>query len=330
MDVGGTSTRAVVVADDGTCLGYGHAGSGNPTASGLDAAAAAIAAASRAALDDAGLAPADVALGYAGIAGAGGSLAASLRAALAASDVPVPFHVEGDLLATYWSGTLEPSGYVLVAGTGAVAARIVDGRLADRRDGLGWLLGDRGSGFWIGLRGVRTALAAIDGRGPRSELVDRVLAELGVGPADDAWGDDRLAVLNRVVEDLYRLRPADLARFAPAVFAAADAGDDHAGSIVRAAVDELADTLIRCLAPGVGGPVVVGGSVLARRPEMVAGVVDRLTDAGAGADVVTVADGLLGAAVLALRRIGVTVERRLHARLLDAIAATRRHRREDR
>ncbi|GAA3757438.1 hypothetical protein GCM10023082_60430 [Streptomyces tremellae] len=44
-------------------------------------------------------------------------------------------------------------GLVLIAGTGAVAARIADRAVAATSDGNGCLLGDACSGFWIGPQG---------------------------------------------------------------------------------------------------------------------------------------------------------------------------------
>ena len=48
-----------------------------------------------------------------------------------------------------------------MAGTGAVAGRIVGGELRERRDGWGWLLGDEGSGFWLGREAVRATLTRL-------------------------------------------------------------------------------------------------------------------------------------------------------------------------
>ncbi|WP_162942153.1 N-acetylglucosamine kinase [Desertimonas flava] len=323
VDVGGTSTRATVVAGDGRALGYGVAGSGNPTASGVESAAAAIVSASRAAMQQAGVAVEDVDVGVAGIAGAAGALGARLRAALADAALTTSFSFEGDLLATYWSGTLEPCGYVLVSGTGAVAARVVDGRLAAVRDGLGWLLGDRGSGFWIGRRVIRAVLAMLDHRRPPTVLADLVLADLGVDPSEDPWEHGRTLVLSETTDRLYQLRPADLARFAPIAFAAADAGDDYARQIVSDAVRELSVTILGVVEPDVVGPFVFGGSVLANRPAMVAGVEDGLCRAGLDPAVTTVDDGLVGAAVLALRRGGVDVGRAVHERIRTSLALLR-------
>ncbi len=42
IDAGGTSTRAVIVDSSGRCLGYGRAGSGNPTSAGITSAVAAV------------------------------------------------------------------------------------------------------------------------------------------------------------------------------------------------------------------------------------------------------------------------------------------------
>ena len=96
------------------------------------------------------------------------------------SALDAPLVHESDLLATYCSGTHRPDGYAVVAGTGAGAIRLERGRQVAVADGLGWLLGDEGSGFWIGHRVVRAALADLDGRGPATGLTPLVLARLGV------------------------------------------------------------------------------------------------------------------------------------------------------
>ena len=61
-----------------------------------------------------------------------------------------------------------------------VAARVGDGRVDATCDGVGWLLGDRGSGFWIGHRVVRAAAAALDESGAPTTLVELVLTEVGI------------------------------------------------------------------------------------------------------------------------------------------------------
>src|SRR5436305_8154 len=71
---------------------------------------------------------------------------------------------------TVLSEALPPSA----AGTGAGAAVIDDGALVRRADGYGWLVGDEGSGVWIGTEAVRAALRAYDGRGAPTTLAESV------------------------------------------------------------------------------------------------------------------------------------------------------------
>ena len=180
---------------DGRCLGHGRSGSGNPISSGPHVAAASLRAAAEQALAAAGL-PGS-AVGSTSVAMAGGSrvaeddeVAATIRGALVAAGVHASLAVEPDLLALYFSGTHEPSGYALVAGTGAAAVRVVDGEVAATCDGLGWLLGDGGSGFWIGREVVRAVCADLDGRGPGTALTPLLLE---AAPADDAPPPSRVA-----------------------------------------------------------------------------------------------------------------------------------------
>lgn len=80
---------------------------------------------------------------------------------------------------TSYLGALGVSdGAVVAAGTGAVTLAVGPARVL-RVDGWGHLLGDLGSGFWIGREALAAVLAAFDGRGPATSLTDRALAEFG-------------------------------------------------------------------------------------------------------------------------------------------------------
>ena len=97
-------------------------------------------------------------------------------AALGLSEVVL----DHDLLGIFHSGTAARDGYALIAGTGAVAARIRGGRLDRVVGGKGWLLGDAGSGFWIGHAVARAVVASLDGQGQGTALTDLVLEKLGI------------------------------------------------------------------------------------------------------------------------------------------------------
>lgn len=350
IDAGGTSTRAIVVAADGSCHGYGIAGGGNPVSWGPEAAAREIAAAVRDALapsphvvgeGPAGAGVADIG-GVAALAMAGGTSFAATEAIvaeLAASGVRVDLSVESDLLATFCAGTPVLDGYGVVAGTGAAAIRVAGGTVVASSDGLGWLLGDGGSGFWIGQHAARAALGALDGRGPATVLTDLVLAELAIGRTGAMDASGRPAELQAAVNVLYRWRPVELSRLAAVVFRAAEADDAVAMKILTGARDALAGTLAAVHSDEVTGPIVMGGGIARRLPgladalrRVARGLAARSGDAAdpaaggaAATPVILVEDGAVGAGVLALRRNGIAVDepvfRRLSATLADRRAA---------
>lgn len=319
VDAGGTSTRAVLATTQGECVGYGVGGRGNPLSAGLDAAAHGVLDAIAQALQPSGGSLADVSVisaamaGQSTVEGAGGWLLDLLMA----EGFTGRLVFGSDLLATYSSGAVEPFGYAVVAGTGASAVRVAGGEVDATADGLGWLLGDRGSGFWIGHRVVRAAVRDLDHAGPETALTRGVLDHLGI-PADAAQGAGRPRALERVVESLYAVRPIELAALAPLAFVA---GDPVAESILRRAGAHLADSLAAVLRDP--GPLVVGGSVLSRGGVVRDAFVERLGAAAADLELRPVADGAVGAGLLALRAGGVQVSRETLDRLSETVGRFR-------
>ncbi len=318
LDAGGTSTRAVALDTTGQVLGYGRGPAGNPTAVGIGPAAHAVAGAVGVALAAAG--PADVAV----VAMAGeqtDAFRAEVTGRLAAYGV-TRVVLEHDLLALFCSGTPAADGYALIAGTGTVAARVVDGGLAQVVGGRGWLLGDAGGGFWIGRRVARAVIAALDGQTGPTALTPLVLATLGIDTrsSDPDSPAGRTAAIRQVVSAVYARRPVALAELAPLAFAVPD--DPVARAILVAASRALADLLEAVHVPELEGPVVVGGSVVVRgvlgAPASLA--VDLVPPAGS-TPLVAVPDGLVGAAVLALRHTGHVVDRSTFVRLQAQVLA---------
>jgi N-acetylglucosamine kinase-like BadF-type ATPase len=324
VDAGGSSTRAVVVDSTGRCLGLGASGSGNPVSSGPDSAALALEAAVRQATASAGVSPGSIAGAAVAMAGASAVRLATgpehpvISAGLSAAGVDAPFVIESDILAMFCAGSSDLDGYALVAGTGAAAIRVREGEVETVSDGTGWLLGDEGSGFWIGHHAVRAVVADLDGRGPSTELTPLVLARLGI----DATHESRRSSLGRLTEIVYGMRPVHLARFAPVAFAVGD--DAAAVAIVEGASQALAHTLASVHADGIDGPLVLGGSVLLHQPTLAAAVETSFRRLGGVGDVVTVADGVAGAATLALRHRGVAVDRAVFARIDASLTALRK------
>ncbi|MFE9682082.1 N-acetylglucosamine kinase [Streptomyces sp. NPDC006285] len=182
------------------------------------------------------------AVGAAGLTTLGDSLRAELPTALARELGVRRLALVADAVAAY-TGALGPRvGAVVAAGTGMIAIG-TDLRAWYRADGWGHLLGDTGSGAWIGQAGLDAALRAYDGRpGGSAPLLARVNAVFGSAPA--------------VPGQLYPRpdRPAVLASFAPEVAACADGGDPVAAGILAAAARHIADTAAAvCPAQDAGG-----------------------------------------------------------------------------
>ncbi len=118
-------------------------------------------------------------------------------------------------------------GVLVIAGTGShVVGRCANG---PRMTAGGWgpMLGDEGSGHWIGLEGIRSGLRAID-RGVPSCLLREINA---------LWGINSTAAL--VAKANGRPRP-DFAMLSEAVARCAGQGDALAKSVLDRAGEELA------------------------------------------------------------------------------------------
>ncbi|WP_305783808.1 N-acetylglucosamine kinase [Symbioplanes lichenis] len=308
-DAGGTSTRVTVATTAGARLTTVAGGGANPTTHGVEAAAGELGATVRRAL--AGLDEQRVAAVFVGLAGRatlGDPAAARLfSAAIGVAARPV---FVADTEVAFCSATPAADGTVLVAGTGAMAVDIRDRASARTSDGLGWLLGDEGSAFWLGRAAVRASIADICRTGPATTLTAAVTKHLRVKPAG------RSALIRAVAAR----PPIALAELAPLVTTAADAGDAVAGLIC----DDAAGRLVRLVAdvrdPAATTPIVLTGGVAGPAGSPVGRRVREQLEG----EVLATSDGVAGAAWLAVRDVHPEwPETRLaevHARLRSGVA----------
>jgi N-acetylglucosamine kinase-like BadF-type ATPase len=298
VDGGGTQTRAVLADMNGRVLGRGSAGSSNLHAVGeeaaLEALRTAIAEAWRAAQLPAGL-PHAACLGLAGAARPADRERLRLWAARALPGVALEVVTDAELVLA--AGTPAGWGVGVVCGTGSIAfGRGPDGRMA-RAGGWGWAMGDEGSGYAMGLATLRAVARAADGRGPRTALSDTVRAHWSLASAED--------LIQRVYRAPYPR--ADIAALAGLVEAAALAGDQTAGAIVRESAGELAlavMTVVRTL--GLVGtiPAALAGGVFVNGKAVREAFAAAIEAAGVRLEPLrTVEEPAMGAVALA-RRIG--------------------------
>ncbi|MER5866949.1 BadF/BadG/BcrA/BcrD ATPase family protein [Kitasatospora sp. NPDC002040] len=207
-----------------------------------------------------------LAIGATGMALLGRELAERLPGPLAAAVGAERLTLASDAVTAYAGAVGARPGVVVAGGTGLVALATDLGSGWHRADGWGQLLGDCGSGAWIGRAGLAAALRAVDGRsGGSAELLAR--AELRFGPAAE------LPAALQPRPD----RAALLASFVPDVGAAAEQGDPVARSILERAAGEIADSALAAgRAAGLTDPwpVLTGG--LFRLPLLHRAVQDRL------------------------------------------------------
>ncbi|WP_162606408.1 N-acetylglucosamine kinase [Jiangella asiatica] len=311
IDAGGSHTRALVAGTDGQRVGAASAAGANPVVHGWDQALTSVSGALRAAL--VGVDPNRVRLlvpAIAGIAAKDASrLQADVRSLCHALGFACPVYPVSDLEAAFAGGTASTNGVVVLSGTGAVAGLIHDGRLVRQIDGYGWLVGDEGSGFWLGREAVRAALAALDGRGSATGLVADVAEALDVTQTPDG-----------LVTEVYQHQPIRLAELAPIVTKAAAAGDAVAIDIIRCAADALLTAVSALHPPGRSRSptrIVLAGGVLTGPGPVADIVIERLRAQYDRAPVLGT-DGAAGAAWIGLGRILQHRAPSTHARLIQS------------
>lgn len=316
LDAGGTSTRAALISVAGERLGAGRAAGGNPTTHGAAVAAARLLDALRGAL--AATDPTLVRTGTIGLAGAGRLVSdpdgrAAFDQAWRAAGLRCPYTVVSDALAGYAAGTPQPYGTIVISGTGAIAAEIRGFRVARMADGHGWLLGDAGSGFWLGREAVRRTLADLDAGHEPDMLGGCVLTELL--PAGRRIAPSRV-VAETLVQAVTRRPPVDLAALAPVVLRAHESGDAVAREIVDEAARQLSASVARIRPPDAETPIVLGGGLLTAATPLSHAVRAELRQRWPAAPLRIAEDAAAGAAWLAARDLPdaadlVAVHRRL-------------------
>jgi len=212
IDGGGSGTRAVVLSDVLQVIGQGESGPSNHYVAGLDGAAEACWQAAEAALQDARrLEPqftkeqiASWGIGLAGVRR--DDDAAKVRERLQ-NRLRVPFVLDHDASAAQSGAFGGEDGIVFSAGTGAICFGVDERGERFFADGWGSVLGDEGSGYWIGQQALRAVCRGADGRGPQTRLAQPILSALGCRHADDLvrlvysplWTRDSMAKLASIV-----------------------------------------------------------------------------------------------------------------------------------
>jgi glucosamine kinase len=169
--------------------------------------------------------------------------------------------VAADSLPVLELATHGAPGLVLHAGTGSfVAARAPDGTV-HYAGGLGWKIGDAGSGFDLGRRGIANALLELQGWAPPSPLGDALKTHTGLA--------DYTAVSRFLYTD--PAANATIANFAPRVLDLAEQDCATAQAALTDTLTELVGQARLVTAKLFGGtnvPCGVSGALLNRAPSL--------------------------------------------------------------
>jgi len=299
IDGGGTRTVAVVVDETLQELGRGQAASANYHNVGLERLRYALWIAADRACQGAGCAFVDlVALGC-GLAGAGRPEDRHVLRRAVAEVIPVsPLVLTHDAESALVGGTGRREGVVLISGTGSMAYGVnAEGR-STRAGGWGPILDDEGSGYWIGLSGLRAAVRSYDGRAPATIVGERILAALGLSRMKElvGWANRRGSV-------------KEIAALAPLVGQCAQARDEIAQEILSQAGSKLAalaGAVLRKLGmTDAACEIVLAGGTFHHQPLVVQALREEMARCAPQARPIWPRhEPALGAALLALMELG--------------------------
>jgi len=279
VDAGGTSTVAALsrgAVYESTARG----GPANPSSLGAAAACEEISATVRALVSETDPHSLFVAAAGTGRSALREGLAAALRAAFPKTPHLV---VEDDARVALRGALPEGPGAVLIAGTGSVAYA-ENGERSARVGGAGYLLGDEGAAFWLGMGAAKLLARVYDGRAAGDETTALVARALEA--------PDRDTLLAAVYD-----RPLDVARIAslaPAIIAFAGKGNRTSTKLVQSAGQELGD-LVKSAVRRVGladaSPAIVFAGGLLRENSLLSFLLEtRVTSDVPGASVLRLRD----------------------------------------
>ena len=227
IDVGGTKTVCLLADDDERVIASGREEGANLQGAGELVLEKVLHSVMEKTLEGTGALPAAICLGIAGVDRATDE--AVVRSIMKRIGYKARILVVNDALIALQAGVGDGAGIVIVSGTGSIAYGRNESGEASRAGGWGYVLGDEGSGYWIGRLALRAVVRHADGRGRVTSLTPRLLAHFEVERATE--------LIHKVYHE--ELSPRSIAAAAKYVQHARDEGDIVATGILNRAADEL-------------------------------------------------------------------------------------------
>jgi N-acetylglucosamine kinase-like BadF-type ATPase len=227
IDAGGTKTVCLLADERGMIVSEGRGPGANLHVAGELGVEKVLHELMEQAIGDRGIAPAAICLGIAGVDR--DAEARTVHAIMRRIGQRSRVVVVNDALIALVAGAKDAPGIVIISGTGSIAYGRNQSGEAARAGGWGHMLGDEGSGYWIGREALGAVMRAADGRGPDTALSADVLAHFSIADVSQ---------LPRIVYDHEQPRTS-VAALGPLVQHASARGDAVASRILERAADEL-------------------------------------------------------------------------------------------
>jgi len=170
-----------------------------------------------------------------------------------------PLFLCNDSIVALAGGLEKTEGFILISGTGAIASALRKNGSSVRAGGWGHILGDEGSGYWIGCQGIIRGIHSSERRDRASVLPDRIRSFYSV--------DSFRELFPFVYTSFDKAKIAD---FAKIVFEEASLGDEICKNILQNAEDSLVSLCVSVYDQSAtieNKELVFSGGILEHEPE---------------------------------------------------------------
>jgi N-acetylglucosamine kinase-like BadF-type ATPase len=318
VDGGQTSSKAVIGTVDGEILGWGtgspcdHLHGPNGYQKNLDA----IHSSALSAMQQAGTSPDTIVAVGLGLTSAPRESEALPLFSRMVHELcaPATIWVDADFVSNLAGASGGGPGVVVIAGGGSIGYGVdAEGREAIA-GGLGYLMGDEGSGWYIGLRAIQEAARAFDQRGPESALLPMVLQHYGIG------------TIREIIRILYAVdfSREQVSTLTTMVVAVAAQGDATAREIVQTAGAKLGEIALGAIRQlhDIHDPVVFPTGGVFSAGALVTDAFEQKIHAGWPSAIVATPrfPPVIGAYLKALERAGIPITPAILATLDRSVA----------
>ncbi len=229
IDGGATKTLAAVLDLHSRALHVAHGGPSNEDAVGAAMAVDSLLQAADEALAQAAITSSELGAAVLAVAGTDTDTLAEHVRAVRSDD----WIVVNDVVGAWATATGAAPGLAVISGTGSNVFGVGPEGRAWRAGGWGHLLGDEGSGYWLGVQSIKAALRDREASGPETALSDVVPAFFGIASVEE---------LASLVYS-WPLTKSDIAAFGIELAEVAERGDAVARELYERGAAELGEQI---------------------------------------------------------------------------------------